>query len=52
MKNLLLLFFLTTATAAFASDAAKLYQQHCAQCHHPDRLGAIGPALIPRTCTG
>ncbi len=48
MRNALFLLFFTTATAAFASDAAKLYQQHCAQCHHPDRLGAIGPALIPQ----
>jgi DNA-binding beta-propeller fold protein YncE len=33
----------------FAStDAALLYQQHCAECHGPDRLGAIGPALLPQ----
>ena len=34
--------------AAHATDTAALYRQHCAQCHHPDRLGAIGPALIPQ----
>ncbi len=30
------------------ADTAALYQQYCAECHHPDRLGAIGPALIPQ----
>jgi DNA-binding beta-propeller fold protein YncE/cytochrome c553 len=24
-----------------------LYQQHCASCHGADRLGAMGPALLP-----
>ncbi len=24
-----------------------LYQRHCAECHGPDRLGRIGPALLP-----
>ncbi|MDR9437141.1 MAG: cytochrome D1 domain-containing protein [Thiohalophilus sp.] len=24
-----------------------LYQQHCASCHAPNRLGAMGPALLP-----
>jgi len=33
----------------FAStDTTQLYQQHCAECHGPDRLGAIGPALLPQ----
>jgi mono/diheme cytochrome c family protein/DNA-binding beta-propeller fold protein YncE len=40
-----------TTTAATASaqtpDAAKLYLEHCAACHGGDRLGAIGPALLP-----
>lgn len=26
---------------------ADRYQQHCASCHGADRLGAIGPALLP-----
>jgi DNA-binding beta-propeller fold protein YncE/cytochrome c553 len=26
---------------------AKLYQDHCASCHGADRLGGIGPALLP-----
>jgi len=42
---ILLLLVTMPATAA---DAPALYQQHCAQCHNPDRLGAIGPALIPQ----
>lgn len=37
---------------AKASDTTQdttqaLYQQHCAQCHGPDRLGSQGPALLP-----
>jgi DNA-binding beta-propeller fold protein YncE len=28
-------------------DAASLYHQHCAGCHGPDRLGGVGPALLP-----
>ena len=27
--------------------AAKLFAEHCAECHGPDRLGLIGPALLP-----
>ncbi len=29
-------------------DAAALYQAHCAECHGKDRLGGIGPALLPQ----
>ncbi|MBF0628196.1 MAG: c-type cytochrome [Magnetococcales bacterium] len=39
-----LLPVLLFASPAFAND---LYRDHCAQCHHPDRLGAMGPALLP-----
>ena len=28
-------------------DAGNLYSTHCATCHGPDRLGAMGPALLP-----
>lgn len=31
-----------------ATNAAALYQQHCAACHGPERLGSIGPALLPQ----
>lgn len=30
-----------------ASNTNKLYQQHCASCHGDDRLGGMGPALLP-----
>ncbi|WP_035692803.1 cytochrome D1 domain-containing protein [Azospirillum halopraeferens] len=34
---------------AFAAppDPARLFTEHCAACHGGDRLGAIGPALLP-----
>ena len=32
---------------AVAPDAAHLYAQHCAACHGADRLGGMGPALLP-----
>jgi mono/diheme cytochrome c family protein len=34
-------------TAVAAPDAQALYQQHCAECHGADRLGRMGPALLP-----
>ena len=30
-------------------DAAALYQQHCASCHGAQRLGGMGPALLPES---
>ncbi len=33
--------------AATAVDVDGLYQQHCAACHHSQRLGGMGPALLP-----
>ena len=41
--------FLLLASIAGAALAgpAELYQQHCAACHGADRLGAMGPALLP-----
>jgi dihydro-heme d1 dehydrogenase len=38
---------LGVAPAAAEPDAAKLYVDHCAQCHGADRLGRLGPALLP-----
>ena len=32
---------------AHAADAGALYAEHCAVCHHPARLGGVGPALLP-----
>lgn len=42
---LLILFLISSL--GYAQDADKLYQQHCAACHNADRLGAMGPALLP-----
>ena len=36
------------APAATAGTAA-LYQQHCASCHGEQRLGGMGPALLPES---
>lgn len=33
----------------FATDAAQNFQLHCAVCHGPDRLGLMGPALLPES---
>ncbi|ABC31128.1 Cytochrome c, mono- and diheme variants [Hahella chejuensis KCTC 2396] len=47
--------FTTPASAAdstsnnAASDTEALYQTHCAACHHPQRLGGLGPALLPES---
>ena len=38
---------LLAASPAGAADPSALYTQHCAACHGGDRLGALGPALIP-----
>ncbi len=33
--------------AAVCADTQDPYKQHCAECHGADRLGAMGPALLP-----
>ncbi len=33
--------------AAAPPDAAALYARHCARCHGAERLGGMGPALLP-----
>jgi DNA-binding beta-propeller fold protein YncE len=33
----------------FPQTAEKLYAEHCASCHGADRLGGIGPALLPES---
>ena len=40
-------FLFGMAHLAEAADAPAAYKQHCASCHGADRLGGIGPALIP-----
>ena len=37
------------ASNGLAQPAAKLYAEHCASCHGADRLGGIGPALLPES---
>ncbi|MET0094931.1 MAG: cytochrome c, partial [Sedimenticola sp.] len=34
-------------SAATGTTTHELYLQHCGECHSVDRLGAIGPALLP-----
>jgi len=47
----ILLLFLAPILGARAADTkpdvVKLYGMHCASCHGADRLGGIGPALLP-----
>jgi mono/diheme cytochrome c family protein/DNA-binding beta-propeller fold protein YncE len=38
---------LVSGAAALAADPSALYQRHCASCHGADRLGGMGPALLP-----
>ncbi len=42
-----LLLVLLPGLVQAAPDAAVLYRQHCAECHGADRLGRMGPALLP-----
>ncbi len=38
---------LAAVTAPDDPSAARLYHEHCASCHGADRLGGMGPALLP-----
>ena len=44
---LVLVAFFAHAAPGFAASPSELYQQHCAACHGADRLGGMGPALLP-----
>jgi cytochrome c553/WD40 repeat protein len=44
---LLMLCGSAVSVSAAEPDAAKLYTDHCAECHGADRLGRQGPALLP-----
>ena len=35
------------AGPAAAADVASNFKEHCASCHGTDRLGGLGPALLP-----
>lgn len=52
MKRWLALVAALLATASARSadiDPATLYRAHCASCHGEQRLGAMGPALLPES---
>jgi WD40 repeat protein len=44
---LLAALLLAAPLCAAEPDAAALYASHCASCHGADRLGGLGPALVP-----
>jgi DNA-binding beta-propeller fold protein YncE/cytochrome c553 len=48
-KLLFPLAFAVLPAPTFAAEPANLYQEHCAVCHGPDRLGITGPALLPES---
>ena len=37
----------SASALAADSDNMQVYKQHCAECHGADRLGGMGPALLP-----
>jgi DNA-binding beta-propeller fold protein YncE/cytochrome c553 len=39
----------TALSSAQIADANALYATHCAACHNGDRLGGMGPALLPES---
>ena len=48
MKFLFLLIGLySVCVQADTNPAQQLYQEHCSACHGPQRLGGMGPALLP-----
>jgi cytochrome c553 len=38
---------LTITHTAFPQEVKKLYKDNCAECHNENRLGGMGPALLP-----
>ena len=49
LRTVLATGLLLVGTVAGASDSASNFRQHCASCHGSERLGAIGPALLPES---
>jgi mono/diheme cytochrome c family protein len=43
----LAMFAAIMAGPAAAADVASNFKEHCASCHGSDRLGGLGPALLP-----
>lgn len=46
-KLLIPLFLLAFPVTSRADTIQEVYQTHCAECHGANRLGSIGPALLP-----
>jgi len=44
---LLLVTKLSLAQTALGAGVTKLFKTHCAQCHQANRLGGLGPVLLP-----
>jgi len=42
-----LLTLVAATSSAAGTDVPGLYAEHCAACHGADRLGKVGPALLP-----
>ena len=49
IRHILLTSLLGLSSLAAAADPAVTYATHCAVCHGDDRLGSLGPALIPES---
>ena len=49
MKVFIALLAVLLGGNVLAVTPATLYQEHCAVCHGPDRLGITGPALLPES---
>ncbi|HTH15991.1 MAG TPA: cytochrome D1 domain-containing protein [Magnetospirillum sp.] len=47
MRTAVLALVLLASTGAYADDVSQVYASHCASCHGADRLGGLGPALLP-----
>jgi WD40 repeat protein len=47
LKAILLGISFVFAPMSFAQNVEKLYADNCAECHHAQRLGGMGPALLP-----
>ncbi|WP_300054922.1 nitrite reductase [uncultured Roseobacter sp.] len=49
IRRIISLSLLTLAPMAVQAEPTVLYATHCAVCHGDDRLGSVGPALIPES---
>lgn len=49
MKRLFIFSVLISSSALAMPDGADLYGKYCQSCHGADRLGGMGPALLPES---